>query len=98
MEKGLFTKASQKAALVQVQKWLEGQKPWVRLVITLGVKAAFAVADDKYADKLPANLKATSQQFFDAVFVEKDIDKAIILGVDLIPEILELFKKSDDKG
>jgi hypothetical protein len=96
MEKGLASKASQAAFLAKVQEWVTGQKPWIRIVIVLAVKAVFIVADDKYADKLPEPLKETSRQFFDAILVDEDIDKAMMLGIELIPEVLELFKKKPD--
>lgn len=93
MEKGLVTKAAQDAFLKDVQEWTKGQKAWVRVGITLGCKALFIVADDKYADKLPQDLKQKSQLFFDAVLVQKDVESALTLGIELIPIILDLIKK-----
>ncbi len=96
MEHGLFDKATQEVILKQVQEWTKGQKAWVKLVISLGVKAVFIVADDKYADKLPDPLKKEARDFFDAVLVKKDMDEAIVIGVALLPEILKLFAKKDN--
>jgi len=93
MEKGILTKASQAAILLLVQDWVKDQKPWLRLTVVIGLRAAFIVADDKYADKLPEALKEKAQRFFDAILIDKDIEVAIMLGVELIPDVIDLFKK-----
>jgi len=97
MEKGILTKATQDQILKAVQEWTKDSKPWLKLVITLGVKATFVVADDKYADQLPEEVKDKAQQFFDAILVTKDINQAILLGVELIPIVIELLKKDDNE-
>ena len=93
MDKGILTKETQAAILAKVQEWAKDAKPWVRLAIIFGVKAAFVVADDKYADQLPVEVKEKAQAFFDALLVSNEIDDAIILGVELIPIIIDLLKK-----
>ena len=95
MEKGILDKETQKAFLKQVQEWIKDQKAWLRLIIVLGVKGLFVVLDDKYADKLPNPLKEQARDFFNAVLIQKDMDKAILLGVALLPEIIKLFGKKD---
>ena len=95
MEKGILDKATQSVILAQVQEWTRGQKPWIRLIVTLGVKGGFIVLDDKYADRLPDPLKEQARDFFDAILVQKDMDKAILIGVSLLPEIIKLFGDKD---
>jgi hypothetical protein len=97
MEKGLFTKATQDAILALLAEAVKDQKPAVKLSASLGGKLAFLIADDMLADKLPEDLKTKCQLFLDAIFVAKDYDLAIVLGVDLIPELFELFKKEEPK-
>ena len=93
MEKGVITKASQDKILEIVKNFVKDQKPIARLGVIIGVKLVFAVLDGKYAEKLPELLKEKIQLFIDAILVENDIEKAIELGVDLVPFIIELLKK-----
>lgn len=94
MDKGLFSNATQDVIFAKVRELLKDQKAVVILAITVLLKAVFLYADDILAEnKLPQELTDKSQAFFDAILVEKDIDKAIVLGLDLVPMLYELFKK-----
>jgi hypothetical protein len=92
MEKGMVSKAAQDAGFDMLGKALVNQKPAVKVAIMLLAKTVVLVGDDIFADKLPEPLKEKSRAFFDALFVTKDYDSAIILGIDLISEIYDLVK------
>jgi len=94
MDKGMFSEAAQTELIQKARELVKDQKPVVVLAVTLTIKAVFLYADDILAEKkLPVELTTKCRSFFDAIFVEKDVDKAMMLGLDLIPMLYELFKK-----
>lgn len=95
-EKGFLTVACQDVILAKITKAIANEKPAVRVIVPIAIKALFAIGDDKYANKLPQPVLVGSRSFFDAILVENDIPKAVTIAIDLVPVIYELFKKPEE--
>jgi len=94
MDKGIFSDKSQLVIIEKVKALLKDQKAFTVLLIVMAIKALFTYVDDGIAEsKLPPELTDKCQAFFDAVLVDKDVEKAMTLGIELIPMIFALFKK-----
>ena len=94
-EKGLVSIASQEAAVALVINLVKDEKPPIKIGAPLLLKIVFLVADDKYADKLPEELKVKTRACIDAFLVAKDVELGVMLAIELIPVLYELFKKPD---
>lgn len=93
MEKGILSKASQDAINVLLVNLVKDEKPAVKLSVSIGGKLLFLVGDDIFAEKLPDELKEKARNFFDMLLVTKEYDAALVIGIELVTEIYELFKK-----
>ncbi len=93
MDKGLFSNASQEVLIAKLGELLKDQKPALVLIVKLLAKGIFLYADDVIAEqKLPQELTDKSQAFFDAILVTKDLDQALVLGLDLATILYDFFK------
>lgn len=96
MDKGFFSNASQDVLLAELGKLMKDQKPALVLMMKLLAKGIFLYADDVVAEqKLPQEMTDKSQQFFDAILVTKDLDQALVLGLDLATILYNYFKKPE---
>jgi hypothetical protein len=94
MDKGIFSDKSQLVIIEKVKVLLKDQKAFMVLLIVLAIKALFTYVDDGVAEsKLPQALTDKLQLFFDALLVDKDMDTVMMIGIELIPIIFDLFKK-----
>ncbi len=91
MDKGVLSQLTEEALLKMIIDALADQKPIVRLGASLGFKLITLYGDNIMAEKLPESLKVKARAFLDAIFVAKDYDLAINLGVELIPELFDLL-------
>lgn len=95
MDKGFVSTAVQDILIQKVKEALTkaGQKPIVILAAVLGLKAVFMYADDVLAEnKLPKELTEKVRGLLDAVLIDKDWDKALVIAIDLVPYLYEMFK------
>ena len=95
MEKGIASVAAQNKVLEQVKEVVKDKDIKVRILAVVGVKALFYVGDDIFAEKIYEPLKLKIRELIDAVYLENDIDKSLMLVVDIVPMVLDLFKKDN---
>ena len=93
MEKGMLTKAATDVLLAMLANAVKDQPPTIKVGLSIGGKLVVLIGDDMFAERLPEELKVKSRAFFDVLLVTKDYDAAIPLGIDLLTEVYELFKK-----
>ena len=92
MEKGFLTKATQDELINLLKALLEKNEVKNAGLIAVGSNILLRLADDAFADKVQNEaLKTRSQELFQKLVVDKEVDAGAI--VEFILEIIDLFKK-----
>nr|BDD47662.1 hypothetical protein 11 [bacterium] len=95
MEKGFISRDAEEKLFQLLNDFLTEKEVKGKMLIMAVVKVGVRFADDTLADKVELPIKEKVRDLIDAILAQ-EWDDVVAKAIDLIPDIIELFKNKDE--